>query len=166
MRTQRCTATPRSPARWMGVAVVAVAALSVSGCGGSGGTSAAKPTASVTPSSPSPSSAMSSRAASSAAPAGSGSTGTVVTANESDFKISLSSATFTPGRYTFIAKNVGQTAHALEIDGPGVSDRKTPTISPGASTPVTAALQKGSYEVYCPVDSHKAMGMDLHITVS
>ena len=166
MRTQRCTAAPRSPAHWMGVAVVAVTALSVSGCGGSGGTSAAKPTASVTPSSPSPSSAMSSRAATSAAPAGGGSTGTVVTANESDFKISLSSATFTPGRYTFIAKNVGQTAHALEIDGPGVSDRKTPTISPGASTPVTVALQKGSYEVYCPVDSHKAMGMDLHITVS
>ena len=166
MRTQRCTAAPRSPARWMGVAVVAVTALSVSGCGGSGGTSAAKPTASVTPSSPSPSSAMSSRAASSAAPAGSGSTGTVVTANESEFKISLSSTTFTPGRYTFIAKNVGQAPHALEIDGPGVSDRKTPTISPGASTPVTVALQKGSYEVYCPVDSHKAMGMDLHITVS
>ena len=93
-------------------------------------------------------------------------TGTVVTANESDFKISLSSTTFTPGRYTFIAKNVGQTAHALEIDGPGVSDRKTPTISPGASTPGTVALQKGSYEIYCPVDSHKAMGMDLHITVS
>ena len=166
MRTQRCTAAPRSPTRWMGVAVVAVTALSVSGCGGSGGTSAAKPTASVTPSRSSPSSATSSRAATSAAPAGSGSTGTVVTANESEFKISLSSTTFTPGRYTFIAKNVGQTAHALEIDGPGVSDRKTPTISPGASTPVTVALQKGSYEVYCPVDSHKAMGMDLHITVS
>ena len=166
MRTQRGATTLRSPAHWMGVAVVAVTALSVSGCGGSGGTSAAKPTASVTPSSPSPSSAMSSRAATSAAPAGSGSTGTVVTANESEFKISLSSTTFTPGRYTFIAKNVGQTAHALEIDGPGVSDRKTPTISPGASTPVTVALQKGSYEVYCPVDSHKAMGMDLHITVS
>ena len=169
MRTQRCTATPRSPARWMGVTVVAVTALSVSGCGGgsSGGTSsAAKPTASITPSSPSPSSATSSRAASSVAPTGSDSKGTVVTADESDFKISLSSATFTPGRYTFIANNVGQTAHALEIDGPGVSDRKTPTISPGASTPVTVALQKGSYEVYCPVDSHKAMGMDLHITVS
>ena len=47
-----------------------------------------------------------------------------------------------------------------------MSDRKTPTISPGASTAVTVTLQKGSYEVYCPVDSHKAMGMDLHITVS
>ena len=159
MRTRRGAEAPRSPGRWMGVAVVAVTALSVSGCGGGSGgaSSAAKPTATVIPNS-----AASTR---SAAPTGSGK-GTVVTADESEFKINLSSTKFPAGTYTFIAKNTGQAPHALEIDGPGVSDRKTSTISPGASTAVTVTLQKGSYEVYCPVDSHKAMGMDLHITVS
>ena len=162
MRTRRGAEAPRSPGRWMGVTVVAVTALSVSGCGGGSGgaSSAAKPTATVTPNS-----AASTRSASSAAPTGSGK-GTVVTADESEFKINLSSTKFPAGTYTFIAKNTGQAPHALEIDGPGVSDRKTSTISPGASTAVTVTLQKGSYEVYCPVDSHKAMGMDLHITVS
>ncbi|MDQ6657996.1 MAG: hypothetical protein M3Z00_07200 [Actinomycetota bacterium] len=27
-------------------------------------------------------------------------------------------------------------------------------------------LQKGTYELYCPVGNHKQMGMDTHITVS
>lgn len=47
-----------------------------------------------------------------------------------------------------------------------MSDRKTGTISGGGSTAVTVTLQNGSYEIYCPVDRHKAQGMDLHITVS
>lgn len=90
----------------------------------------------------------------------------MITADESEFKIKLSASKFTAGTYTFVAKNTGHAPHALEIDGPGVSDRKTSTISGGGSTAVTVTLQKGSYEIYCPVDGHKAAGMDLHITVS
>jgi uncharacterized cupredoxin-like copper-binding protein len=92
--------------------------------------------------------------------------GTAVTATETDFKIALSRSAFTPGTYTFTAQNKGQTVHALEIDGPGVAGRKSATISPGASTNLTVALRTGSYELFCPVDGHKDLGMDLHITVS
>lgn len=89
----------------------------------------------------------------------------MVTADETEFTITLSTTKFTAGTYTFVAKNTGNAPHALEIDGPGVSDRKTTTNSGGASSAVTVTLQRGSYELYCPVDSHKGKGMDLHIAV-
>jgi len=93
--------------------------------------------------------------------------GTKVTANETEFKIALSQTSFTPGRYTFTAVNKGTLPHNLVINGPGVSQAKTPgLLSPGQSGQVTVTLKKGSYDVYCGVPGHKAQGMDLHITVS
>jgi uncharacterized cupredoxin-like copper-binding protein len=48
-----------------------------------------------------------------------------------------------------------------------VNQAKTPDlISPGENEPVTVTLEKGTYDVYCGVPGHKAMGMDVHITVS
>jgi uncharacterized cupredoxin-like copper-binding protein len=62
--------------------------------------------------------------------------------------------------------NKGHLSHSLEIDGPGVSDQRIPgTISPGSSKQLTVTLQKGTYEIYCPVDSHKSLGMLIHVTV-
>lgn len=92
--------------------------------------------------------------------------GTTVTAKESDFRIQLPSTSFTAGTYTFVAKNTGQATHALEIEGPGVEDRQSDPTGPGGSSRLTVKLGKGTYEVYCPVDGHKEMGMKLRITVS
>jgi len=39
-------------------------------------------------------------------------------------------------------------------------------ISPGGQESVTVALQAGTYDIYCGVPGHKALGMDVHITVS
>jgi uncharacterized cupredoxin-like copper-binding protein len=39
-------------------------------------------------------------------------------------------------------------------------------MDPGDSAELTVTLQKGSYEVWCSVDSHKEQGMDLTIDVS
>ncbi len=91
--------------------------------------------------------------------------GKTVTATETEYKIALSGSKLTPGTYTFKVMNRGQATHALEIDGPGVEDRKSATVSPGQSTSLTVKLRKGSYEVYCPVDGHKGLGMDTRITV-
>ena len=88
-----------------------------------------------------------------------------VNVSETEFTISLPTMTFTPGEHTFKITNKGTITHALEIDGPGVSDRKSEALSPGASTSMTVTLQKGTYEVYCPVDGHKARGMQTKITV-
>ncbi|MTD52961.1 copper-binding protein [Amycolatopsis pithecellobii] len=90
--------------------------------------------------------------------------GTAVKATLTDYRITLSQATFAPGTYTFTAVNAGSTPHALEINGPGVADQRTPgTIAPGQSSAVTVTLGPGSYEMWCPVDGHKDLGMDLTV---
>ncbi len=90
-----------------------------------------------------------------------------MTATETEYKITLSRTTFTPGTYTFVAKDSGHTAHALEINGPGVSNKVlAQTLQPGQSANLTVTLQAGTYEIWCPVDGHKGLGMDLKIHVA
>ncbi|MDQ6688169.1 MAG: plastocyanin/azurin family copper-binding protein [Actinomycetota bacterium] len=103
----------------------------------------------------------------SSSPSGSGQAvaGTRVTATETEYKIVLSRSAFTPGTYTFVAKNSGAATHALTMDGPGVKDKSTSQVSGGQSAPVTVKLQKGTYELYCPVANHKQLGMHTTITV-
>ena len=132
-------------------AAVLVVVLGLAGCGSSPAT---KPsTAASTP--------AASTAASSPATAG-----TAVTATETEFSITLSQQTFTPGRYTFTAVDKGHFAHDLVIEGPGVDKATSSTLSPGGSTTLSVTLQTGSYELWCSIDSHKDRGMDLKITVS
>jgi hypothetical protein len=89
-----------------------------------------------------------------------------VTVQMTDYRLALSQQNLTPGTYTFVAVNAGQTVHAIEVDGPGVSDQRTPgDVQPGQSASLAVTLQPGSYELYCPVDGHKAKGMDTHFTV-
>lgn len=92
--------------------------------------------------------------------------GSAVTVTETDFAIALPGGTVKPGSYTFTIVNKGQTTHALTINGPGVSDKASPEIGPGKSATLSVTLTAGKYELYCPVDGHKAMGMDTHLTVA
>lgn len=69
------------------------------------------------------------------------------------------------GTYAFKVTNNGQITHALEIEGQGV-EQKTGHISPGSSATLTIDLaKKGDYEVYCPIDNHRSMGMDASLTI-
>jgi uncharacterized cupredoxin-like copper-binding protein len=130
-----------------GLAVMAVAALLLSGCGGGDSSSSGGSSPSETTSS-------------------SASQGTPVTAVEKEFSITLSPSTFSPGTYTFNVENQGSFAHNLTINGPGVDTQATPTIEGGQTGELTVTLQKGSYELWCSVDSHKEQGMDITIDVS
>jgi plastocyanin len=90
-----------------------------------------------------------------------------VTAVETEFQITLSTTTFHPGTYTFVAVNQGSASHDLVINGPGVSQAQAGgLISPGGQNSVTVTLQSGTYEIYCSVGTHKMLGMDVNITVS
>jgi hypothetical protein len=92
--------------------------------------------------------------------------GTAVTATLTEYTITLSQSSFSPGMYTFVALQKGQYPHALAIKGPGVQSQ-TPIIQPGGPPQqLTVTLQKGTYELWCPVDSHKSQGMTTTITVS
>ncbi|SEB65583.1 hypothetical protein [Streptomyces sp. TLI_105] len=90
---------------------------------------------------------------------------TRVTADLSDFRITLSQRTFTPGTYAFVATNTGKHDHALEVEGSGGENRSS-TVAPGGSTTLTVTLKTGRYEIYCPVDGHKDLGMKTEITVA
>jgi plastocyanin len=100
------------------------------------------------------------------APSSAAASGSSVPVTESEFSITLPSNTMKVGSYTFKVTNKGQFPHNLTIDGPGVKDQASPTLSPGSSGDVTVTLQKGTYEFYCSVDSHKDKGMDDKVQVS
>lgn len=89
-----------------------------------------------------------------------------MTVNEKEFSLALSQSSFAPGSFTFVATNIGTVTHALAIKGPGVATTQTGPINPGSNAKLTVTLQPGSYELWCPIDDHKALGMDTHITVS
>ncbi len=144
--------TRRLPAVAIGVVSLA-AGLTACGGGSSAGTSGASTPAASPP-------------AASSSSGGAGGGGQTVTATETEFKIALSTNSVKPGTYTLKAVNGGTITHALEINGPGVSDKSTGDISPTRSATLTVTLSKGSYEIWCPVADHKAMGMDTHLTVS
>ncbi|MER8047080.1 plastocyanin/azurin family copper-binding protein [Streptomyces sp. NPDC094032] len=146
-RTPRTSRTRRTRGRIaLGLSGAALAAL-LAACGGGGG-------------------GGSSSSSSTPAPAPSaGATGTQVKADLTDFHIALSPQPDKPGQYTFVAKNDGQHDHALEIEGGGAENR-TKTLAPGDSATLTVTLKSGTtYQVYCPVDGHKDLGMKTQITV-
>jgi plastocyanin len=133
----------------------ALVLVGVAACGG--GSSAGAPAA-INPPATSPASA--------GGGGGGGSQSHTVTVTETEFHLALTQSSFTPGTYTFIAKNAGSTTHALAINGPGVANRSTGDLNPGQSASLTVTLAKGTYDIYCPVGEHKMLGMDAHVTVT
>ena len=60
--------------------------------------------------------------------------------------------------------NPSSLPHAVEIEGNGIEE-ESDTIGEGETTKVTATVKAGEYEYYCPVDGHKAAGMEGTLTV-
>ncbi|MER6472769.1 copper-binding protein [Streptomyces collinus] len=105
--------------------------------------------------------------ASSGTRAGTARTGAAVkvTVTETEFALKLSRSSFAPGTYTFVADDAGHVTHALSVDGPGVRDARTPDLRKGQKAALTVTLEKGTYDLYCPVDGHRQLGMEQHIHV-
>jgi uncharacterized cupredoxin-like copper-binding protein len=69
------------------------------------------------------------------------------------------------GYYAFKGVNDGTVAHALEITGPGVQ-AKTGNIEPGDSAQFAVLFKRtGTYKLFCPVDGHRAKGMQATVRV-
>jgi plastocyanin len=66
-----------------------------------------------------------------------------------------------PGKVTIKLKNPSSSGkpHAVEIEGKGV-EKESGVAQPGERVSVRARLKRGTYEFYCPVDGHKAAGME------
>jgi plastocyanin len=67
------------------------------------------------------------------------------------------------GTVTIDFDNPSSTSHAVEIEGNGVKE-SSDTVA-DAKTSVTADLKPGTYEFFCPVDSHASQGMKGTLTV-
>jgi uncharacterized cupredoxin-like copper-binding protein len=92
--------------------------------------------------------------------------------SEKEYSLNPSSITVPkPGTYEFEVTNDGTTTHALEIEQSGGNggdngETKTGDIAPGSHKSVKFTFSSGArFEMYCPIDDHKAMGMEGDISV-
>jgi uncharacterized cupredoxin-like copper-binding protein len=139
------------------IAVVALATACSGSAASTGGSAAPATTAAD---SPTTAAAVTTPAATT--PAGT----TAVTVTMTEFKFAMDNSALQAGSYTLHAVNAGQYPHALELSGPGVSDQKTAVVQPGQSADLAVTLQAGSYDIWCPVDGHRAKGMEVHVDVA
>jgi plastocyanin len=106
----------------------------------------------------------SSKSSSSSEPSGN----VMQTVQISEKEYSLTPGTVTvskPGTYAFHVTNKGTITHALEVEGNGVEE-ESGDIQAGSSATLKVTFTKnGSYEMYCPIDGHKAQGMKGTLTV-
>ena len=68
------------------------------------------------------------------------------------------------GKVTVTMDNPSSTPHALNIEGNGIEEKGTKTLTQGKAS-VTVNLKAGKYEFYCPVDGHRQAGMEGTLTV-
>ena len=121
--------------------LIPIAVLALAGCGGDGDDSAGGTTTGAA-------------------------TGTPVTVSLVDFALEPKTVQLdAPGTDTFKVTNDGQTQHALEIEGNGIEE-ETATLGPGDAGEVTVELAAGEYELYCPIDGHRANGMEGTLVVA
>ena len=58
------------------------------------------------------------------------------------------------------------TTHNLEVEGNGLADTSLDAdLAPGDNGQLTVDLQPGTYTMYCPIDDHRAQGMEGTIEV-
>jgi plastocyanin len=140
-------------------ALAVLAAAAVAGCG----SSSKKNTTS------SPASTSATTAA--AAPAATTAVGqTLKLSADPTGKLAFTPKTLTvskPGTVTLVMTNPSSSGipHGIAISGNGI-DKDGKVVQPGGTSTVTVTLPKGgTYQFYCPFDSHKAQGMTGSLTV-
>ena len=134
------------------VALVSSGALAVAGCGGSSKKSASSPASTPAPA----------PTTTSAAPPAAGAAS--LTIGETEYKLTPSQGNAKAGSVTITAKNSGAIVHALAVQGNGVT-KTTGNIQAGSSATLKVNLKPGTYQMFCPIDGHKALGMKGTIVV-
>jgi plastocyanin len=94
--------------------------------------------------------------------AGSGTLG----ATEKDYSIELASTDLSAGTYEITVCNEGGSTHDLAVEKDGDTLQTSDRIGPGESTTLTIDLEPGDYVFYCSIANHRAMGMEVDVTVT
>lgn len=127
--------------------IMPLAVLAIAACGsGSSGSNASTPATAATP-----------------VP-----TAQVVTIHESEFKLDPSTVTLKAGTVTFNLVDDGKFPHDLHIAPKGTTNELAASqrLTVGGTTTFTVALQPGTYDMWCAVDSHRQQGMQGSISVT
>lgn len=155
----RSTAPPHRLSSWSAVPL-AVALGLMTACSG-GEESAAPATTSAAPTS----SAEERRAGSVEPAPDAGETQTLVATAE-DFSFSLERSDLTAGSYEIELVNGGAASHDLKVERDGNEVGGSTVIPPGESATFTVDLEPGEYVFYCSIGNHRAMGMEVTVTVT
>ena len=89
-----------------------------------------------------------------------------LTATEGEMYIEVSEDALSAGSYTIEVVNEGTGTHDLVVERDGDDVASTDNIAPGDSTTLTVELEPGEYVFYCSVANHRAMGMEVTVTVT
>jgi plastocyanin len=79
-------------------------------------------------------------------------------------KFDKSTLSASAGTVTIKFDNPSQVPHAVAIEGNGVQESGE-TVTESDAPPLTVDLKAGEYTYYCPVDGHRAAGMEGTLTV-
>jgi plastocyanin len=79
-------------------------------------------------------------------------------------KFDKSTLTSKPGKIEIVMDNPSSLPHAVELEGQGI-EVAGDTVQKGGVSKAAATVKAGKYEYYCPVDGHKAAGMEGTLTV-
>jgi plastocyanin len=143
-----------------GAALLALGLGGLTACGGGSGNASGSTTQSAATSS----SAESSASASS--DSGGSSETEALTATETNFKISLDEDHVKAGSYTITVVNDGQATHDLAVEENGTTKATSDSIGPGEKTTLKVDLDAGQYVFYCSIGNHRAVGMEIKVSVS
>jgi plastocyanin len=151
----------RLPRLATGAALLALGLGGLTACGGS--SSGSNSAASSTSASPA---ASSTAGASPSSGSGSSSEAQALTATETNFKIKLDEDHIKAGKYSIKVVNDGQATHNLAVEENGTTKATSDSIGPGESTTLTVDLDVGQYVFYCAIGNHRAMGMEITVSVT
>jgi plastocyanin len=83
-----------------------------------------------------------------------------------DFAFEIDSTELAAGETTIELTNDGGATHNLIVERDGEDVGGTDAIDPGATSSVTVDLEPGEYVFYCSIGNHRAMGMEVAVTVT
>jgi plastocyanin len=143
-----------------GAALLALALAGLTACGGGSDNASSSTTQ------PAATSSSAASSASASSDSGGSSQAGVLTATETNFKISLNEDHLKAGSYTITVVNDGQATHNLVVEENGTKKATSASIGPGEKTTLKVDLDAGQYVFYCSIGNHRAMGMEITVPVT
>ncbi len=89
-----------------------------------------------------------------------------VTVTAVDFEFRVDEDSFTAGAYEITLVNEGDSTHDLVVERDGQEVAAADAIDPGQTATLQVTLEPGEYVFYCSVGNHRAMGMEVTVTVT